>query len=53
LFVDPEGGNFILKTGSPAIGAGAGTLPGDLDFGNHPRPSNNERWDMGAFQYSG
>ncbi len=50
LFVDPHNGDFRLKKGSPAIGAGNFIKNWEKDM--HGVSVSNKRIDMGAFVYS-
>lgn len=59
LFVNPAGGDFNIRTGSPAIGTGtnlysvmSGLPMGVYDYEGRPRPSIGN-WDIGAFQFEG
>ncbi|MGD9127712.1 MAG: right-handed parallel beta-helix repeat-containing protein, partial [Planctomycetia bacterium] len=56
-FADPDGGNFRLGSGSPAIDQGSNELAVDpsgttlqTDLGGHPR-IQNETVDLGAYEY--
>jgi hypothetical protein len=61
LFVDPEGGDFHLQSGSPCIDAADGDAATDLDFEGSPRvddPATVDTGvgaityaDMGAYEY--
>jgi fibronectin type 3 domain-containing protein len=50
LFVNPTGGNFQLKAGSPAIDVGTATGAPSADLLGNPRPSGNG-YDLGAYEY--
>jgi fibronectin type 3 domain-containing protein len=54
LFVNPSGGNYQLKSGSPAIGAGIGSLAGhsapSTDLAGNPRPTANG-FDIGCYEF--
>jgi hypothetical protein len=49
LFVDPEGGDFHLRRGSPAIDAGRNERAPKVDFEGKPRPQGR-RVDIGAIE---
>jgi copper-binding protein NosD/S-layer family protein len=51
LFVDPAGNDFHLKTGSPAINAGASLAEVTQDLDGIPRPQGNA-YDIGCFEVS-
>ncbi len=61
LFVDPDGGDFHLQLGSPAIDAAHGDVAPELDFEDRPRvdipgvPNTGagafDYADIGAFEY--
>lgn len=52
LFVDPAGGDFHLREGSPAIDSGT-PLPAVLtDLDGNPRPFGNG-YDVGAYEFDG
>jgi hypothetical protein len=48
--VDPGGGDFAPRPGSPALGSGSGLLAPTLDFFGNPRPAG--AIDRGAVQVS-
>jgi len=52
LFVDPARGDFHLRRGSPAIGAGSAEQAPPFDFDGHPRGGGRgaSACDIGAFQ---
>jgi parallel beta-helix repeat protein len=50
LFVMPQAGNFMLRTGSPAIDAGAGQPGVPSDHIGTLRPQGSG-WDIGAYEY--
>jgi len=49
LFVNPAGGNFQLKTGSPARNAGSAAFQPRVDLYQHPR-GLDQGVDIGAFE---
>lgn len=51
LFLDPNGGDFRLGTGSPAIDAGTADGAPNIDFEGHARPQGAGD-DMGADEYT-
>jgi parallel beta-helix repeat protein len=51
LFVDANGGNFRLKTNSPAIDRGNSLFAPDRDFDSNSRPKD-KAVDVGAFEIS-
>jgi hypothetical protein len=56
LFVNPAGNDYHLKSGSPAIDLGVGTLNArsapTADIADAPRPQGAS-WDAGAYEYPG
>jgi fibronectin type 3 domain-containing protein len=50
LFVSPSTGNYQLKSGSPAIGAGTATDAPSVDLLGNPRPSGSG-YDIGAYEF--
>jgi len=50
LFVDPAGGDYHLRPGSPCIDKGVASGPA-TDLDGNPRP-NGLGFDMGAYEYS-
>lgn len=50
LLVDPDGGDYRLKPGSPAIGTGVGGAPLERDITGRQRPANAPI-DLGAFAF--
>lgn len=51
FFVDRAAGDYHLRAGSPAIGAGSAVVGVDVDFDGHPRPNPvGSAPDMGAFE---
>lgn len=51
LFVNPRGGDFRLKTNSPAIDRGNNLFAPESDFDANPRPKDRAV-DLGAFEIS-
>jgi hypothetical protein len=51
LMVDPEGGDFTLTDGSPAIDTGLDIAEVAADHDGTPRPQG-EGWDVGAFEHA-
>ena len=50
LFVNPAGGDFHIRVGSPAIDAGSATGAPATDFAGVPRPRGSG-FDVGAFEF--
>ncbi|MBN1945241.1 MAG: lamin tail domain-containing protein [Bradymonadales bacterium] len=50
LFLNPGAGDFRLRTGSPAIDAGADTVTSDTDLDGMSRPQGG-RPDLGAYEF--
>jgi parallel beta-helix repeat protein len=51
LFIDPEGNDYRLRAGSPAIDAGLALSEVDDDIAGSPRPRGGS-FDIGAFESS-
>ena len=50
LFVEPDGEDYHLEEGCPAVDAGTSTDAPPLDLENHVRPAG-EGFDVGAYEY--
>lgn len=49
LFADPQGGDFRLAAGSPALDAGSDAVASDVDLEGAPRRAGTAR-DLGAYE---
>ena len=52
LFADPDGADFRLRAGSPAVNAGSSEGAPTVDFAGNPRPQGVAP-DIGAFEQTG